>query len=773
QQAEKLAAREAEISTLRDKEGAARLALDEAGQKIREQEETLSAWMQEVSAEREKAVLKENEFKAQFAQLEQKLEAGKGELACAREEVKAMAGGKAEAEEKLAAANNEAARMADVLAQEKASAAHAENEYRKERAQLAEKLAAREAEVMSWQEKENTARQAFADKEHRVRELEETLAARARDLVSEREKAVVRENELKGQLAQWAEKCAARDTDLARVTEEMIEGTGKRNLAEQKAAGLENEAVSLKQALTLERQRAAQKDEDVKKEVAQWAERLTVRDRELAGWIEKDRDNRLSIAAYEQKLRDLGETINALMKNLETEHGKTAQKENEMARLQEKIEQGKTEKEMAVKAAGLEKQHLLMDIERLKEEAQLAAQLSEASKKDAVAARNETLRREEEMQALKEAVEKGKAEKEAALMAAEQEKQERGDEAKALEKEIVRLTHEAQLKEKDLALALKDKDAEQAVGAAKLTERIEWLESKLANFQQDLDREIAEHGKSWKRREEALLAELREKDGVFGALQQEKEKLARAYLEFEEKNQAELMSLQRQFSARKEELKASEEALRRELNEKYRQQILQLEEEKEELARDVAKEVRAIKVSMQGELDGMEEHMTKERAEWENAAGEREKVVIELRQKIEALTGRIAEADLGRKDLEARLSDERRKWEAENQSQKEAELENQVSARLREQSAQLQAKQIELECRLAEKSREMAALKEQFERLAAGNGSGVQGYAQNVVLPAQGALQDKDSLITRFWRNINEPVIEIDFKKDADRKRLS
>ncbi|MBN1824107.1 MAG: hypothetical protein JW803_07295 [Endomicrobiales bacterium] len=239
-----------------------------------------------------------------------------------------------------------------------------------------------------------------------------------------------------------------------------------------------------------------------------------------------------------------------------------------------------------------------------------------------------------------------------------------------LENQNNALKNEIALKEKDNFIHLGQKDTAHAAEIARMKERMQYLEKELNDKNADIRSAVEEYEDEWKRKEEHILQALKEKDGVVDQLKaelsnqkKEKERFLRHQQEGEERNQAELMSVQHKLWEMKEKLaeasrqkehdgaqikaklRDAEESIRVELENKYRQKLSQHEKEQERIKQEVGAEIQVLRDTMRGELNKMEEQLVGERKEWQERVKEKEDKSSVLSRRIEELMAQIREKE--------------------------------------------------------------------------------------------------------------------------------
>jgi hypothetical protein len=517
-----------------------------------------------------------------------------------------------------------------------------------------------------------------------------------------------------------------------------------------------------------------------------------------------------------------GQKVAAYQKEMASLKDAVTQKENELTVLRETADR---EQKDAAERIAREREDLLQQIKRLeaqytirleekdaelrttKERALEMEQKATAVSQEIAAAREAVLRRENELNALRQQLEKERnnvndtiARERATLMLqanAVKEESQRATNAKTAEiealkqagyearlrletlqnecaqqnKDLERLRSELSCKDRDQFLQMNQKDAAFHQETCRLQERAQALEREMFQQQKNIHEILVKKEEEWKQKEAALLAENR-----VLLERQETDKKAKAEMSDMQKHvwdeKEELSGLLREKEEELTELRLArqsfESELRHELETKYKNIISRLEKEKEDAAANVSQEIQALRRSLQSELKLMEEQQEAERAEWKRQSSDRQQREEELQRKQTALQQENLSI---RGENENRIMAERRRWDDERR-----ELMNDFNAQ-KDDMAKKTAEQ-QLQQKLAENAAEIQRLREDLLKMAAKNEqpqmkAAVNGADSTIVLPANASVSGngRSGCLGRLWQNLNEPIIEIGTK--SDRKNLN
>jgi chromosome segregation ATPase len=314
--------------------------------------------------------------------------------------------------------------------------------------------------------------------------------------------------------------------------------------------------------------------------------------------------------------------------------------------------------------------------------------------------------------------------------------------------------------------------------SAALEEKINGLNTAIKEKEKEFQSRLDAREREWRKTEETLLAEKTVRDAALAALKyenetslREKEALlrereqlqgtARSHMDdFERRLQIERDRAGEALRQKEQELaqlKAVhfefEATIRREAEQKYRSQIERLEREKDEVSQGVAQEIQSLRRSLQAEMQGVEEQFGQERIELKNKLKEKENGIAELQEKLgETLQHLKSEQDRNQNTV----SEGKRTWDVER---------TELLRQLQENRAALE--------RLDNTYREQFSLRTppttpaQPVIIAVEEAVPAATHDVPVIDAADAGIS---RYISRFWQDINKPVIEINFKGDSETK---
>lgn len=671
-----------------------------------------------------------------------------------------------------------------------------------------DRLKAREAELKSMLERKDM------DSQNMVRAAEERFMVREQDF----SRALTqKDRDIRALELQWSEKLQSKDRELSAAHEQARNLNMKLMQSEHAATELSTRVSAGLQELSNERAKTAQKEsekllltERLEQAKREFAEKLLLEQEKLQNQLSLAKDEHakrladkdVALRNLEQEKQSLIVDLGRMRTDLETVQREaarlrdavSAEREQSNGRLREltalqnqitllKDEHAKrlADKDAALRSQELGKQALAADLDRvhsenetLQQETARLREQSNAQLREMTALQNridegrasmdERIEREQEkaqnqLALAKEEYRNAVIAKEADLRAAEQEKQNMLREIARVQsavdgadKEILRLRNELMMKEKDFNVELSRRDMARSAEVDTLQAKIAPLENRLAQFQKETEQIIAQYRDSWRRKEESFLSDIKIKEEAINTLKnelvvlrsgrermaQEKQELEtrahRAQMEKKEEIAALVSDKEKELARVKAEQARSEEQMKKELAEEFHEKLLELENERAQ----VRTEIQHLRAALQEELKRTESQFGQERAEWQQRVSSREAELTTLRVQKDELSAQIA-------GFNTRLSE------------------------TRQQATALDGHYEELENKLIEKSTEVMQLKEQIAALIGRQAQPEAGTetAHTEDLPPEQSDGLK-SQIGRFWKNLNEPVIEIPMKKKND-----
>ena len=569
---ERVQGKEKEIQSLSEKENELKVRLAQQETKTAQLEEKLKADSEIIAKERERAALKENEFKAAITKEEERFRNAGRELAEANARLQAMNVEFVKKEQKEAGLKNDIERNMEKITEQ---AIELEAKFRE------------------------TA--AFAEKE---KQYSETL----------------RQLEQKTQFL--AEQLRSKTEEAARVSDKF------------------ERVETLNSAL-----------------------------------LEKERDWRVSSSQYEQKMRDNAEKAAALERELRSKEDKLGEKDTEKMILQERLEQAQKEfnASLSREQEKFEQARKEFNASFAREQERFSSQLEQARRDAYQKAEQELSKTKTQFDSAREELKNALNLKDMELREARAEKEGLKTEAakinaelSARERELDSLTNDMAVKEVALNSEIFRKEGLFQNERAALNAKIGQLESSLRELQQKSGSEYERLRSEWKAKEDSLSAEKKYKDEAIATLKaeneawrKEKDNVSTRIQEIEEKKQAELANVQRKLWENKESFnellkekdealaalksyqKDQEEKVRRELYEKYRSKIEELEKEKESLSTSVSSEVKILRNTLQADLKKKEEQLNTERLLWEARLREKDDSLFNLERKYNDLCSKI------------------------------------------------------------------------------------------------------------------------------------
>ena len=764
----------------KDREAALKQALEkketEYASMLREAENKLAAGVKEAEARlaaheassKQMLEKKEQEAISAVREAEERLRARETETRYALE--------RKDAEIKAAIKDNQdkIAAIEQAYAQQ---SAQKDKDSRTQQLQLIERIQVKEKEINTLNEKERDLRIQAAQYEQNINRLEEKLKSQADASIKDIERYAQKEKEQAAVIAQ-------KENDIKSAMKDLAEALSHAQGLNLELAKKEQQVMQLKAEVERKIQSAS--------ELAKINE---IKTNEVAGLVQKEKEYQLAQARAEQQLRELNDQLRLKSEEHSRLNEKAARAENEIKQAEEKSTRELAEKTREISAliakdSDSRVQAVLLE-QKVRELGEKIAGAENHAKENAEIARN----KETELLILQERLEQFKMESTDKLV---QQSDKFNAMFGQLKEESVRILNLKELELRDLRnekenlkaeaakastgliskineaealkniLTIKEKEAETEIqrmqGIFKsekhaLTEKIKALEELLKEAQKKPDIDFKRVEIEWNKKEDALNAMLKEKDAAVIALRaeveswkKEKEKLIELKSQTDDMNQAELMSVQRKLWENKEKFseqlkekekeiesykegqKGIEEKVRKELFEKYKAKIEELEKENEALSRDVTAEVGTIRTSLQADLKKKEEQYAAERAGWESKLKEKEAVISDFVEKLDNLNVKLKE-----KDSTA------------------------ITQALKEM-VKAQAPGAKNTVADGDKTIVFEKTIDNFDKTAI------------IELPktpeAAGPSESKkDSFISAIWKNINEPVIEIGTgKKETEKK---
>jgi hypothetical protein len=543
----------------------------------------------------------------------------------------------------------------------------------KDRAQWLEKIEKKEKEIAEIVDRERNLKNTLAQYEHQVREFQARIDTQARAAADERvrfeqkEREMValiaaKDNDFKITVAQWAEKVNAKNQEMNVVVSAKENEIKMRDdqWAQRLAAREKDMAAATEQEkfLRLSILQSEQKVKDLEREIArnnasesQLAQKLADREKELSAAAEQEKTLHLTLQQNEQKAKNLEHTIDTL--------------EREIARNKELI--AREEREQAQFSATFHDEKKLLGEQFAQERTQLLAQISAATEEY----RRIMVSRDESQRALEQR-----------------------------ERDAEKLRSEFQLKSKDAEIEAARKEFQNRQETSALQEKIDALETQLADKEKEFNREVNSRECELRKQEEAAAAERLTHETTLAALHsevdglcREKENVLREKEQVVQAASAEVLELKRRLHEEREagehlarekeqelaQIRADrytyEAEVRRTMEQKYRASIDQLEMENNEMHRDIDRKYRGVIEQLKKEQETTVQNVAQEitairnalRAEMQSVEDQFEHERVDFRNKLQERDAAVAGAQEQAAEHERRLTQEHTAWETQKE----------------------------------------------------------------------------------------------------------
>ncbi|MFH1369055.1 MAG: hypothetical protein ABII64_08015, partial [Elusimicrobiota bacterium] len=340
-----------------------------------------------------------------------------------------------------------------------------------------------------------------------------------------------------------------------------------------------------------------------------------------------------------------------------------------------------------------------------------------------------------------------------------------------------------------------------------LNEKLNDAERVLTAKNEEFASLLAQKEGMWKDRERMIAEEknrLTEALAAFKAeassLQREKEKLINEKHQAEERMRTEMLNTERRLFEEKENFQqilmdkeqemsqirsarqSFETDVKQDLENRYRKEIDRLQKEKDDASWKLSRELEQLRGNMNQELRSLEDQVEGERQSWkkkiETKGAEHEEAVKQLKELRQQLSSEHTSREQNfvklREEAELRISEDEKRFEEEKQkliariryfedaSRKTAENE----MKLNEKAAWLE-NMLSLEVKEVEKLKAelLSAAAEERADVAAEPPVEKADAGSTVVIEPRVPEASDIGILRRFWRMLNEPVIEIDKKE--------
>jgi hypothetical protein len=742
---ERLAGKEKELAALAEKDHEARVAFIRLDQQVKELSEKLTLQAASNVALKEELARRDGDLAALRQSLEQERRAAQETLTREREATAASF------RDELARREREIADNRRLLEQERQAA---QETIAKERAVLLAQIdGVKEECTLRVAEKE----QSLADARAACSQAEVAAAGKAREIELMQKDIELREKNLTLQLAEQAQSLR----DELSATEDERDKTHQDTLhvLEREIDSRDKIIEKLRQDFVVREKdliyHAGQKVAAYQKELISFKDALTQKETEISAFREILEHEKKTAA--ETMARERGDIVARVTKLKENFTALVNEKETAARAARAEATAGKariTEMEHLVEAMGRQAEKLEADIIAVKQSAeQAAAEKYAAIQREMELLQQRAAAQQEELQAERQAREEAQA-----LAAG------KADEVNKLRQDLVNRDQN-----RELQIKLKDTQHEQEL--FRLAEKTKTLEAAAQRRDEETRQAVARVAEDARRREETLLAEKRMLEERFDAARAARSDSMEAQKRFADENKYLNDQLREKENALYQIKTARgqfEAEIRQELEQKYKTTISRLEKEKEDSALAVAQEIQSLRRSLQTELRMMEDQQETERADWRRQVAERQQREEELQRRIMALG---QEHMAARAELESRSMDARRKWDEERRSLTDEVRQAKDHAQETQKSYLADA-----ERRLSDQQKEIAQLQEELVQLhaklvpqSAAGESVKNGTDGTIVLqPASG---HKPGAFSRFWKSMNEPVIEIGSRADGKEPR--